>query len=203
MVGVPSPAQVTGLILAGGQGRRMHGQDKGLIRCAGRPLIAYAIEALRPLCGQILINANRSLESYRTFGFKVICDCLPGFQGPLAGILTALQTANTPYLVTVPCDSPCLQSSTLQQLLKALIQARAKIALAHDGLRSHPVILALCTDLAEDLAAYLARGEHKIDRWIWRHPWVKVDFSACSAQFANINTYEELKALERTLERST
>ncbi len=199
MAGAPSPEQVTGLILAGGQGRRMHGQDKGLIICAGRPLIAYAIQALRPLCGQILINANRSLESYQAFGLKVISDCLPGFQGPLAGILTALQATNTPYLVAVPCDSPCLKPATLEKLLNGLIHASAEIALAHDGERLHPVVIALRTELATDLADYLAHRGRKIDRWVERHRWVAVDFSDRPWQLANVNTPEELKALEARL----
>lgn len=196
---IPSPDQITGLILAGGQAQRMHGQDKGLLTCAGRPLIAYAIDTLKPLCGRLLINANRSLESYRTFDLPVITDRIPGFQGPLAGLLAAMQATDTHYLIAIPCDSPRLKSATLEKLLSALIQTHAEIALAHDGQRLHPVILALRTDLADDLAAYLASGERKIDRWAERHHWVAVDFSDCPGQFANINTPEELEALERTL----
>ncbi|GAB6068467.1 molybdenum cofactor guanylyltransferase [Methylothermus subterraneus] len=199
MLTLPSPAEVTGLILAGGQARRMHGQDKGLLLCAGRPLVAYAIELLKPLCGRLLLNANRSLASYRAFGLPVITDQVPGFAGPLAGLLTALQTAHTPYLLAVPCDSPRLQPATLKKLLQALLKTDAKLALAHDGQRLHPVVLALRTELAEDLAAYLASGERKIDRWARRHSWIAVDCSDCPWQFANINTPEELAALERTL----
>lgn len=194
-----SPDQVTGLILAGGQAQRMRGRDKGLISCAGRPLIAYAIATLKPLCGKLLINANRSLESYRALGFPVIADTTPGFQGPLAGILTALQASDTPYLLAIPCDSPRLQSDTLTRLLAALVQTPAEIALAHDGERLHPVILALRTELANDLADYLAMGERKIDRWVEHHRWIAVDCSDCPWQFANVNTPEELKALEQTL----
>ncbi|MCX8048606.1 MAG: molybdenum cofactor guanylyltransferase [Methylohalobius sp.] len=198
----PAPAQVTGSILAGGRAQRMQGQDKGLLLCGGRPLIAYAIEVLKPLCGQLLINANRSQESYKAFGFPVIADTVPGFQGPLAGILTVLQAADTPYLIAIPCDSPRLQSTTLTRLLKALVETSAQIALAHDGERLHPVILALRTELKDDLADYLARGERKIDRWADRHHWVAVDCSDRPEQFANINTPEDLKALERLIRTS-
>lgn len=198
---IPSCDQVTGLILAGGQARRMQGQDKGLLTCAGRPLIAYAIDILKPLCGRLLINANRSLASYQAFELPVIPDQAQGFQGPLAGILTALRCVDTPYLIAIPCDSPCLQSATLARLLSALIQTRAEIALAHDDLRLHPVVIALRTGLADDLADYLAAGERKIDRWVERHRWVAVDCSDCPWQFANINTPQELEALERTLLR--
>ncbi len=198
---IPSCDQVTGMILAGGQARRMQGRDKGLVTCAGRPLIAYAIEILKPLCRRLLINANRSLASYQAFDLPVIPDQTQGFQGPLAGILTALRTVDTPFLVAIPCDSPCLKSATLARLLSALTQTRAEIALAHDGQRLHPVVIALRTDLADDLAAYLAAGERKIDRWALHHRWIAVDCSDCPWQFANINTPEELETLERTLIR--
>lgn len=197
----PSRDQVTGMILAGGQARRMQGQDKGLLTCAGRPLIAYAIEILRPLCGRLVINANRSLESYQAFDLPVIPDQTQGFKGPLAGILTVLRTVDTAYLVAIPCDSPCLQSATLGRLLRALIQTRAEIALAHDGQRLQPVVIALRTELADDLADYLVAGERKIDRWVERHRWIAVDCSDCPRQFVNINTPEELEALERALIR--
>lgn len=190
--------QVTGVILAGGQARRMHGQDKGLLLCAGRPLITYAIEILTPLCKHLIINANRSLASYQAFGLPVIQDQVQGFKGPLAGILTALQLADTPFLLAIPCDSPCLRSATLARLLNALIQAHTEIAIAHDGQRLHSVILAMRTDLAENLAEYLASGERKIDRWAMRHRWITVDCSDCPEQFVNVNTPEELKALEQT-----
>lgn len=196
-----SPDQVTGLILAGGQARRMQGRDKGLLVCAGRPLIAYAIEILKPLCGKLLINANRSLASYQALGFPVIADQIPGFQGPLAGLLTALQASDAPYLLAIPCDSPRLQPDTLTRLLEALDQTPAEVALAHDGERLHPVIIALRNELADDLADYLAMGERKIDRWVEHHRWIAVDCSDRPWQFANVNTPEELKALEQILLR--
>lgn len=191
------PTQVTGVVLAGGQARRLGRRDKGLLDYHSRPLIHYPLQALEPLCGEILISANRNLEDYRRFGHPVLTDTLPGFQGPLAGILTALQHASTPYLLVVPCDTPHLGSKLLARLLAALGKGN-EIAIAHDGQRLHPVVMALRTNLADDLNTYLRSGQHKIDRWVGRHAWVAVDCSDAPGQFRNINTPEDLHGIDRT-----
>ncbi|HEB76936.1 MAG TPA: molybdenum cofactor guanylyltransferase [Methylothermaceae bacterium] len=184
--------QVTGVILAGGRARRLGGRDKGLLAYRGLPLIRYALQTLEPVCNEILINANRNLDAYRRFGYPVIPDPLPDFQGPLAGILAALRRAKSPYLLVVPCDSPRLRSDTLARLLAALDEG-FEIAIAHDGQRLHPVVMALRTHhLADDLTAFLAAGRHKIDHWAARHRWVAVDCSDDPIQFLNINTPEDL-----------
>jgi len=193
-----TPSQVTGVVLAGGRARRLGGIDKGLLPFAGRLLVSHAIEVLEPLCGTILINANRNLDDYRRFGRPVVRDTIPDFQGPLAGILSALQQAETPYLLVVPCDSPRLKSTTLAKLLQALAESESDIAMAHDGDRLHPVVLALSTHLADDLARWLADGRRKIDRWARRHRWLAVDCSDDPRQFLNINTPEDLDAQDRT-----
>jgi len=193
---LPLPDQVTGVVLAGGRARRMGGRDKGLLSCGGRPLIVYALEALRPLCSQVLINANRSHQAYQHFDQPVIADSMPGFHGPLAGILSAMQAAGTEYLLVSPCDCPRLQSQTLARLLTALVKEEVDIAIAHDGKRLHPVVMALRNRLADDLADWLAAGRHKIDTWAQRHPWRPVDCSEMAEQFININTPEELHTFE-------
>ncbi|BCX81513.1 molybdenum cofactor guanylyltransferase [Methylomarinovum caldicuralii] len=183
--------QLTGVVLAGGRARRLGGIDKGLLAYRGRPLIRYALQALEPLCGEILINANRNLADYRRFGHPVVPDALPDFQGPLAGILAAMQQAETPCLLVVPCDSPRL-SATLLARLPAALDDGHDIAIAHDGQRLHPVVMALRTHLADDLAAWLAAGRHKIDRWAGRHRWTAVDCSDHPDAFLNVNTPEDL-----------
>ena len=120
--------RITGLILAGGRARRMGGQDKGLIPLAGRPLIAWVIEALRPQVGSILISANRNQAAYAAFGYPVIGDeaggpDLTGFQGPLAGIAAAMTLAQTPWLLTLPCDTPLLPADLAARLAAALTAA--------------------------------------------------------------------------------
>ncbi len=188
--------QLTGVVLAGGKARRLGGVDKGLQPYHGRPLIQYALEILVPLCAEILINANRNLETYRRFGHPVVPDTLPDFQGPLAGILAALQQARTPALLVVPCDSPHLHRDLLERLAAALTDH--DIAIAHDGQRLHPVVMALRTDLTEDLAAWLAGGGRKIDRWTQRHRWIAVDGSDDPDQFRNLNTPEDFDGDART-----
>ena len=97
---------ITVVILAGGMGRRMGGQDKGLVEFQGKSLIRHVVDAIRLQSSQILINANRNIEQYRAMGYPVVEDSLSGFQGPLAGFLAALQTISTSYLLTLPCDGP-------------------------------------------------------------------------------------------------
>ena len=189
--------QLTGVVLAGGRARRLGGIDKGLLPYRSRPLIDYALRALEPLCGEILINANRNLDDYRRFGHPVIPDTLPDFQGPLAGILAALRRAKTPTLLVVPCDSPHLSDVVLARLPAALDDGY-EIAIAHDGQRLHPVVMALRTELADDLAAWLAAGRHKIDRWAQRHRWTAVDCRDHPDAFLNINTPEDLHGDHRT-----
>jgi molybdopterin-guanine dinucleotide biosynthesis protein A len=97
---------ISAVILAGGQARRMGGEDKGLIELNGRPLLDYIITALRPQTGEILVNANRNLGRYRAFGYPVIEDIMGDFFGPLVGMATGMQATGKTYLLTVPCDSP-------------------------------------------------------------------------------------------------
>jgi molybdopterin-guanine dinucleotide biosynthesis protein A len=190
-------ALVTGVVLAGGRGRRMGGADKGLLPWRGQPLVCHALEALRGVAATLLINANRNPALYRDFGYPVISDLTDGFAGPLAGLLSAMRATATPYVLTVPCDTPLLTAELLARLVKRLGETNASIAVAHDGERLHPVVMLAATCLADDLEAYLARGERKVENWIRRHAWLAVDFSDRPEVLANINTPEELERLER------
>lgn len=189
--------QITGVILAGGLARRMNNQDKGLVHYKGQPLISYAIEAMATVADTVLINANRNKAQYSTFGFKVIADQNNSFDGPLAGILTAMLETKQHTLLVIPCDSPLISSEHLLKLLNALDGTRSDIAVAFDGERLHPVILALRTNLKNSLENYLNNGERKIDNWLFQHKTVKVDFSDQKNIFLNINTLDELFTLER------
>ncbi|MGE4532804.1 molybdenum cofactor guanylyltransferase MobA [Halomonas sp.] len=188
---------LTGLILAGGQGRRMGGVDKGLVPFAGRPLVAHVRERLAGRVGELLVNANRSQDAYAAYADRVIEDAEGGYQGPLMGIYSGLRAARTPWLLVVPCDTPALPADLVTRLVAAI--GDADIAVAGDGERLHPVVALIRTALADDLAAALAEGERKIDRWYARHAWVRVDFSAGPAAFANLNTDDEKRRLERAL----
>ncbi|HEY8555384.1 MAG TPA: molybdenum cofactor guanylyltransferase MobA [Burkholderiales bacterium] len=190
---------VTGVILAGGRGSRMGGEDKGWVLVNGRPMVEHVIERLRPQVDAIIISANRNQARYAALGYPVVTDALTGYQGPLAGIAAALAVARTPLLVSVPCDSPLIGTDLVARLAEALARHDADIAYAHDGTRAHPVFLLLKRALAPSLHAFLEAGERKIDRWFERHRAVAADFSDCPEAFMNVNDPEEQRAVEARL----
>ena len=188
--------KVTGVILAGGLARRMNNQDKGLVFFQGRPMVSYAIAAVEPLVDGVIVNANRNREAYEQFGWPVVADANDHFEGPLAGILAAMDSAGSGILLVMPCDSPLIKTVHLQKLLDSQVALDADVAVAFDGERLHPVFLAIKTGLKSSLQDYLASGQRKIDRWLAQHRMVKVDFSAEPDVFVNVNTITELSALE-------
>ncbi len=188
--------QMTAVILAGGMGRRMGGRDKGLVELKGRPLIAHVIEAIEPQVSHLLINANRNQPVYARFGPPVLPDELDDFQGPLAGILTAMRKVPTPLLLVVPCDAPHLPADLGTRLWRAMADADTEIAVAHDGNHLQPVHALITTALADDLESYLGSGKRKIDQWYTQHRMVVVDFSDRPEAFVNINTLDERNELE-------
>ncbi|MFI3220036.1 MAG: molybdenum cofactor guanylyltransferase MobA [Methylococcales bacterium] len=188
--------KITGVILAGGRARRMNHQDKGLVCYQGRPLVDYAIAALAPLVHETLINANRHHEQYQQFGLPVVADQTDSFDGPLAGILTAMIHSDAAVLLVVPCDAPLITTVHLQKLLTVRAELNADIAVAFDGERLHPVFLAIHTRLKTSLQNYLASSERKVQSWLAQHNTVQVDFSDAPEIFTNINTLAELSLLE-------
>lgn len=191
--------QITGVILAGGRGQRMGGVDKGLVALGGKPMVALALDALRPQVGTILINANRNIDEYAAFGCEVVSDGFEGFLGPLAGLASAMQAAKTDYLVTVPCDSPLLARDLVARLYAALRSNDADISVAHDGERLHPVFALLKRPLLPSLLDYLAEGGRKIDVWFARHALAIADLRDRADTFINVNSPEERAALEARL----
>ncbi|MFI8750835.1 molybdenum cofactor guanylyltransferase MobA [Vreelandella lionensis] len=192
---------LTGMILAGGEGRRMGGRDKGLEPFAGLPLVAHTVKRFDGHVHELMINANRNSDAYALFADRVIEDAEGGFKGPLMGIYSGLRAAQTPWLLVAPCDSPALPHDLVARMVAGITQAGVEhdIAVAFDGERLHPVVALLHTSLADDLAATLAEGERKIDRWYARHAWCRVDMSDCPEAFANLNTEEEKARLELAL----
>ncbi|MBF6649684.1 molybdenum cofactor guanylyltransferase MobA [Methylobacter sp. BlB1] len=191
-----SQTKVTGVILAGGLARRMNNQDKGLINFKGRPMISYAIAAMTPVVDQLIINANRNRERYRQFGLPVVADQTDTFDGPLAGVLTAMIHADADVLLVMPCDSPLVKAEHLRKLLAARAEQDADVAVAFDGERLHPVFMAIRITLKSSLEAYLSSGERKIGLWLEQLNRVKADFSDTPGIFTNVNTMTELSALE-------
>lgn len=191
------PPRITGLILAGGQGRRMGGVDKGLQRLRGRPLVAWVLDRLRPQVTEVLINANQNQTEYARFGCRVIGDEIGGFAGPLAGLHAGLKANVHPFLVTVPCDSPFLPTDLVQRLHAALVANHADLAVAKTGDQPHPVFSLVRESLAGHLAAFLESGGRKIDAWYSSLEVVEVAFDDQAEAFSNINTRAELDAAER------
>ncbi len=189
---------ITGLILCGGRGSRMGGVDKGLQNHRGVPLALHALLRLQPQVGQVIINANRNLAAYESMGVPVWPDPIADYPGPLAGWLAGLEHCESPYLLTVPCDTPGFPADLACRLADALVQADAEIAMAatqEDGRQQvQPVFCLLKTGLIESLIAYLHAGQRKIDRWTALHRCVTVAFEDAGA-FANANTLEELQRL--------
>lgn len=188
--------RITGAVLAGGEGRRMGGADKGLVPLAGRPLVAWVLEALRPQVGGLLINANRSLDAYRAFGVPVIRDRVDGFPGPLAGIQAALAAAESDYVLAVPCDTPRLPPDLAVRLARRLEESGAEIAAAETGDWLQPLHVLLRSDLAADLDAALADGVRKPEDWYATRTWVRVPCDDVAGAFANVNTPAQRDELE-------
>lgn len=189
--------ETCGLILAGGQGRRMGSVDKGLQPLQGRPMIQHVIERLVPQVDSLLINANQNLERYAEFGCRVVPDRISGFAGPLAGLDAGLNATDAPLIVTVPCDSPFLPHDLVARLARARETVDADIAVARTGSQPHPVFAMVCSRVRSHLADFLARGERKIDLWYASLSVVEVAFDDEANAFANINTRAELAEHER------
>lgn len=186
--------KVTGIILAGGQGRRMGGVDKGLQPLAGRPMVAHVIERLAPQVDGIVINANQNLEAYGALGYPVAPDVTGGYAGPLAGLQAGLRAATGELVATAPCDSPFLPADLVSRLAAAL--GDNDLAVAKTGTQAHPVFALVRRGIADHLAAYLAGGGRKIDAWYASLKVVEVAFDDEAEAFSNINTREELRAHE-------
>ncbi|MFN4362074.1 MAG: molybdenum cofactor guanylyltransferase MobA [Hylemonella sp.] len=202
------PQDITGLILAGGRGSRMGGVDKGLQNFNGMPLALHTLMRLQLQVGSVMINANRNLSAYESFGAEVWPDVLADYAGPLAGFLTGLERCETPYMVTVPCDTPRFPLDLVARLAAALERDDAEIAMAagpetdaqgQTQVRTQPVFCLLRIELLESLVKFTQGGGRKIDAWTAQHRTVVVPFDLPGDDplaFANANTLAELKQLE-------
>ena len=188
--------QVTGVVLAGGQGRRMGGVDKGLKPLRGKPMVQWAIERFAPQVGELLINANQNLDAYAAFGYRVIPDAIGGYAGPLAGLHRGLTEASYELVATVPCDSPFLPVDLVSRLRAAMDAAGAELSVARTGDQPHPVFCLCRKSVLESLSAFLDNGGRKIDAWYSALKVVEVAFDDEAEAFSNINTVEELRGFE-------
>jgi molybdopterin-guanine dinucleotide biosynthesis protein A len=198
---------ISALILAGGRGTRMGGTDKGLQNFRGLPLALHTLMRLQLQTmapQEVLINANRNLSAYESLGVPVWPDSIDGFAGPLAGFLTGLERCETPWLLTVPCDTPLFPLDLVERLFKAMADVNADIAMAAapeaDGtVRPQPVFCLLQVDLLESLVKFTQGGGRKIDAWTGQHCCAIVPFDLpkdSPTAFSNANTLAELQQLE-------
>jgi molybdenum cofactor guanylyltransferase len=199
--------QITGLILAGGRAQRMGGIDKGFILFHGKPLIESAIDRLKPQVSAILINANRSITKYSHYGYPVLMDETPDFSGPLAGFSVGLKHCKTPYLLTSPCDSPLFPADLAEKMANELEEKNLELVYAsskeaNEKIWAQPVFCLMKTTLQASLDAFLSKGDLKIDRWFKDLRSGTVVFDSAQA-FANVNTPEELAALEKVSQWQT
>ena len=207
MVGTAlNPREITGLVLAGGEGQRM-GQEKGLALLRGRALAWHALERLRPQVGPLALNANRCLDDYRRLGVPVWPDADPQIsQGPLAGLLSGLRHCETPWLLTVPCDVPGFPTDLVTRLARAVLDQDCLLGTvraftpqdlgAPGGPFRQPVFCLAHRSLAEDLQTWLAAGGRKMGAWMARHPMAEAFFDGPQDRaeaFANLNTPQDLQ----------
>ena len=204
LAGIPRD-DITGLVLAGGRGSRMGGVDKGLQNHHGVPLALHAMLRLAAQAGHVMINANRNLGAYESFGVPVWPDALAAglenYPGPLAGFLAGLEQCETPYLVTVPCDTPNFPGDLVERLAAALLAEDAEIAIAatrsaEHGVRLQPVFCLMRVGVLDSLVRFTQTGQRKIDRWTALHRSAEVVFDD-EAAFANANTADELRQLQQ------
>lgn len=198
----PTVERLTGVVLAGGRARRLGGVDKGLLPVGERPLIAWTLAALAPQVGSVLINANRHPERYAEFGYPVVADSIPDYQGPLAGFLAAMRAVRTDWILTLPCDGPRPPSDLAARLITALVEQEAELAVATDGRRRQSVHALMPVALAEDLECFLAQGGRRVEDWQLRHRLALADFSDRPEAFDNLNTPEELQRFAERVARA-
>ena len=194
---------ITAVILAGGKGRRLGGQDKGLVHYKNKPLIEHVIERIKPQVKTIIVNANRNQETYANYGFPVINDELSDFQGPLAGFATAMKSVTTSHIMTLPCDGPLLPNNLVTRMLEKMDDASDTLVVAHNGDRLQPVYALIPISLINSLEQFLEEGNRKIDLWYARHPMQIADFSDIPNAFDNINTEEQKQNMEAAIMGAT
>ena len=176
---------VTAVVLAGGRGSRMGGEDKGLVLLAGRPLVHWVIAAVAPQVDALCLSANRHVDRYAAWGYPVFTDAHAGFAGPLAGIESALQRLETPLLLCVPCDVPLLPDDLVDRLRRALDDPRIDLAVACGDDRCHPVIALLRQRCLSSLTGFLAAGGRGVA--VWQGSLARAEVPFPGTAFTNVN----------------
>jgi molybdenum cofactor guanylyltransferase len=165
-------------------------------------MIEHVIAALEPQAGDLIISANRNLDRYRNYGYPVVTDTSGGYSGPLAGLASGMQAADTRHVLCIPCDAPLVPATVAAVLMQALHDDQAHTSVAHDGVRMQPLFALLRSELLGALLAYLDAGGHRVESWCRRQRLTLADFSSCTDAFVNLNTPEDICASGQPPERS-
>jgi molybdopterin-guanine dinucleotide biosynthesis protein A len=197
---------ISGIILAGGQGRRMARADgeqrlnktveKGLVNFLNKPMVTHVAARLLPQVNEIIISANNETERYAALGYPVIKDEISGYAGPLAGLHAGMKAAKNSYVLSVPCDSPLLPEDLAERLSAALLTSGAEIAVAKTATQIHPVFCLCSSRLLPHLEHYLDQGGRQFEAWFASLDGITVAFDDNPNAFANINTPQDLIRLE-------
>ncbi len=182
--------KISAVILAGGKGRRLGGVDKGLLQKDGIPFVAHINNLIGPQVSKVLINANRNIDVYQKYGY-VFQDRMDNYQGPLAGMHSAMQECSSDWILSVPCDGINLPQDMVARFYQDIKKSNQLIAVAFDGKRLQPVHAMIHCSLSNSLEYYLDSGGRKIDIWYAQHGYAKTDFSDVPEMFNNINTEED------------
>lgn len=194
MIASPVIEDITAIVLAGGRGQRVKEQDKGLIDFSGKKLVKHVIDSLSMQTKNIVVVANRNIQTYTDFGYPVVSDRIQGFQGPLAGIDAAFSSTGSSFLFCVPCDSPFIPNDVIQQFIKATT-GNNPIVVASDGHRLHPVISLIHRSVWPDIENRLAQGQLRLMDWIESAGYDVVDFSTCPNVLQNLNTMDDMNSV--------
>ena len=189
------PQAITGIILAGGKGRRMDGLDKGMVEFRNMPLIEHVLHRIAPQVDALMINANRNFDFYAASGLPVVPDERLDFAGPLAGIEASLSKAPTPLALIVPCDTPFLPADLVSRMIDVMHKEQADVVIPDDGEREQPLICLMKTSLKESISKVLDANCPKVRDWLALQNLAWVDFSDQPDAFANINDAETLEKL--------
>ena len=189
------PQAITGIILAGGKGRRMDGLDKGMVEFRNMPLIEHVLHRIAPQVDALMINANRNFDFYAASGLPVVPDERLDFAGPLAGIEASLSKAPTPLALIVPCDTPFLPTDLVSRMIDVMHKEQADVVIPDDGEREQPLICLMKTSLKESISRVLDANSPKVRDWLALQNLAWVDFSDQPEAFTNINDAETLEKL--------
>ncbi|WP_417227603.1 molybdenum cofactor guanylyltransferase MobA [Amphritea sp.] len=187
------------IVLAGGEGRRMGGQDKGLVAFRSQPMAGFAVQLVRPYARRLIISCNRHLPEYSDLADQVVMDELAGFQGPLAGILSGLRVCHTDQVLVLPCDTPLLQAALIERLLLAAQAKPDAITVLSEGDELHPLHAVIPRRLVADLSTWLEGGQRAVQRWMRCHPMQLIDIVDAADQLCNLNTEQALRVAEKSL----